>query len=403
MTHADVPTKPPRYLVVINNLSFFYSHFWNLAIAIRRAGWDVYIAGNENVSSSRLVDGGMSYISLPPVGGIRSFTAAFRYFFALRRELQWLRPDVCHFIYLESVLFGGIAARSLDLPAVVGAVTGLGTLFAEDRLIYRIARRMVVVGIRWGYKNRRAVLAFENLDDRGYFVIRHAVREHNTVIIPGAGVEADELNPAMSQADSTGQEKRPVVLFASRMIRSKGVIDLVRAAKDLNNRSIHFDLWLAGDFDRNNPTSLRQDEIEEFRKLPFLQYLGHRSDMARLMLAADIFCLPTYYREGLPRVIIEACAAGKPVITTNVPGCRDIIRNGVNGFVVEPRDHDALVGSLTTLLSDAALCLRMGIEGRRIFEETYTLESVLMAFDKCYRTLSVPLGIANKQSEYPSL
>jgi glycosyltransferase involved in cell wall biosynthesis len=288
---------------------------------------------------------------------------------------------------LENVLLGGIVARLLHLPATIGAVTGLGTLFAEERFSYRIVRRMVVAGIRWGFKNRRAVLAFENRDDRDYFVVHKAVEQSNTAIIPGAGVARDELNV------STKQQDKPVVFFASRMIRSKGMLNLVRAAEEVHKSGIDFELWLAGDIDTNNPTSLTTDEIEAFGKSAFIRYLGHRSDMASLMRDADIFCLPTYYREGLPRVIIEACAAGKPVITTDMPGCRDIVQNNVNGLLVAPRDHQALVESLKLLLSDPALRSAMGKESRRIFEERYTLDSFFKAFNHCYEVLNVPLRL----------
>ena len=135
MNQSKPPNSPFTYLIVINNLSFFYSHFWNLAIAIRDAGWEVSIAANEDVGPTRLIEAGMNFVSLPPVGGLGAIGRVFRYFGALIRALRRVRPAVAHFIYLENVLLGGIASRLTQVPSVIGAITGLGTLFAEERLL----------------------------------------------------------------------------------------------------------------------------------------------------------------------------------------------------------------------------------------------------------------------------
>jgi glycosyltransferase involved in cell wall biosynthesis len=385
VTPSKQAGRPFTYLIVINNLSFFYSHFWNLAIAIRKTGWTVIIAANQDISASRLEDNGMTFISLPPVAGIGGARRLFPYFLALFRELRHVRPTIVHFIYLETVLLGGIASRLARVPAVVGAITGLGTLFAEDRLHYKIARFLVMAGIRLGFGSHHSVLAFENLDDRGYFVDRKLIQERRTAIIPGAGVPSYELPPPREA------NKKPVVLFASRMIKSKGVLELVRASEEIHKKGVDFELWLVGAIDSTNPTSLGPDEISGFSQLNFVKYLGYRTDVKRLMQDADVFCLPTYYREGLPRVIIEACAAGKPIITTDVPGCREIVHNYVNGLIVPPRDHDSLVHSLEILLADKDLRLSLGRAARQVFDDRYTLDAFLRAFDHCYRLLGVPL------------
>jgi glycosyltransferase involved in cell wall biosynthesis len=327
----------------------------------------------------------MKYVSLPPLGGVNNIAEGMRYFLALTRELRRLRPAVTHFIYLENVLLGGIASRIAGCPAVIGAVTGLGSLFAEDRLLYKIIRRLVMAGVRWGFGGHNSVLAFENLDDKGYFVNQRSIKEDRTAIIPGAGVPKNEILPSHFEND------KPVILFASRMIRNKGIMELVSAAEELHRRGVKFELWLVGDVDTNNPTSFKAEELREFGKLGFVSYLGYRDDVAQLMQRADIFCLPTYYREGLPRVIIEACAAGKPIVTTDVPGCREIVHNNVNGFIVPPQDHDALVHALEILACDKDVRILMGTRARHIFEERFTLDAVLLAFNQCYRILDVPL------------
>lgn len=392
MNHSKPATRPLTYLIVINNLSFLYSHFWNLAVAIRDAGWEVTIAANQDVSAARVVESGMMFVSLPPVGGMGAIGRVFRYYGALTFQLHRLRPTAAHFIYLENVLLGGIASRLARIPAVIGAITGLGTLFAESRPHYKAVRLLVMAGIRWGFGNHNSVLVFENVDDKSLFINRKAISESRTALIPGAGVPADEIVP------SDAQNQKPIILFASRMIRSKGAEELVHAAEEIYNKGIDLELWLVGSIDSTNPTCFRAEEIGNFEKLDFVRYLAYRTDVADLMKQADVFCLPTYYREGLPRVLIEACAAGKPIVTTNVPGCREIVHNEVNGLIVPPRDHAALVSALSILLRDKDLRHSMGKEARRIFEERYTLNAFFLAFDKCYRTLDVPLVLHRRTS-----
>ena len=387
MRQKQATAEPNQYLIVINNLSFFYSHFWNLAVTVRNAGWNVSIAANQNASTDRISENGMTFVSLPQLGGLKNLTKNLQYCFALRRLLLQRQPTVTHFIYLQNVLLGGIVARVVGCPAIIGAVTGLGSLFAEDHLHYKIIRRLVMVGIRWGFTKNNSVMAFENLDDRRYFVDHGSVEESRTTIIPGAGVAKDEIVP------SHVVNEKPVVLLASRMIRNKGVQELVNAAVELQNQRIDFEVWLVGDVDANNPTSFSAEELNAFGRLGFVKYLGYRRDVAQLLTKTDIFCLPTSYREGLPRVIIEACAAGIAVVTTDMPGCREIIQDNVNGILVPPRDHDALVRALARLLCDPALRASMGARGRMIFEEKFTLDACLRSFNVGYRILGIPLHL----------
>jgi glycosyltransferase involved in cell wall biosynthesis len=388
MKHEQATAEPNQYLIVINNLSFFYSHFWNLAIAVRDAGWSVSIAANQNASTGRISENGMTFVPLPQLGGLKNLAKNLQYCFALRRLLLQICPTVTHFIYLQNVLLGGIVARVVGCTATIGAVTGLGSLFAEDHLHYKLIRRLVMAGIRWGFTKNNSVMAFENLDDRKYFVDHGSVDESRTTIIPGAGVAKNEIVPS-----HVVNNDKPVVLLASRMIRNKGVQELVDAAVELHNQKVDFEVWLVGDVDANNPTSFSTEELNAFGRLEFVKYLGYRRDVAQLMSKTDIFCLPTSYREGLPRVIIEACAAGVAVVTTDMPGCREIIQNDVNGILVPPRDHEALVSALARLLCDPALRTSMGARGRMLFEEKFTLDACLRSFNVGYLILEIPLHL----------
>jgi glycosyltransferase involved in cell wall biosynthesis len=150
---------------------------------------------------------------------------------------------------------------------------------------------------------------------------------------------------------------------------------------------------MAGDIDEGNPASLTREELRTAEADGAVKWLGYRSDVPELLNRSDIFCLPSYYREGLPLALVEACAAGCAIVTTDMPGCREVVIDGVNGRLVPPRDVVALTDALRHLLCDPDLCRRMGLESRRRFEEHFTMTSVFTAFNQCYSALDIPLRV----------
>ncbi len=380
--------NPPRYLMVIKNLRFLYSHFLPMAEAVQRAGWEVWIAGEANENPQRILDAGMKYIELEEMVGHGHFVSTVRSLRGIYSTLQDVKPQLVHFVYLKNVLTGSILARMSGTPAVLGAVTGLGSLFAQDRLTYRLLRRGVLRGLRWGFQHPNAVLAFENVDDRDYFVSHHVIPESRTVIIPGAGVGVDEIRPVPEPPGT------PVIFCAARMIRDKGILELAEAARLLRRRGFQFELWLAGGSDTGNPSAIASQELVDIETEGTAKWLGHRSDISKLLGAVSIFCLPTYYREGLPRVLVEASAAGLPIVTTDVPGCREVVTPGRNGLLVPPRNVTALADALQSILEDHKKRGEMRIASREIFEEKFTSVAVRASLNQCYSKLSLPLVLS---------
>lgn len=380
--------SPPRYLMVIKNLSFLYSHFLPMAEAVQRAGWEVWIAAEANENPQRILDAGMKYIELEGMAGHGHFVGTVRSLRGIYSTLQNVKPQLVHFVYLKNVLTGSILARMSGTPAVLGAVTGLGSLFVQDRLTYRLLLHGVLIGLRWGFRHPNAVLALENADDRDYFVSHRVLREERTVIIPGAGVEVDEIWPV---AEPPGTK---VIFCAARMIRDKGILELAEAARLLRRRGLKFELWLAGGTDPGNPSALTPKELLSIEADGTAKWLGHREDVPTLLGSASVFCLPTYYREGLPRVLVEASAAGLPIVTTDVPGCREVVTPGRNGLLVPPRNVVALADALQRILENHEERGRMRIASRQMFEEKFTSAAVREALNKCYARLSVPIVLS---------
>jgi glycosyltransferase involved in cell wall biosynthesis len=382
-------SSPRRYLMVINEIAFVYSHFWGLVESVQRAGFEVTIAARSSANPQRAIDAGMKFIPLDLKVGLGNPVAELRSMMELRRTIRACSPDVLHLVSLKNVLLGGFLARNLKQTSVLGAVTGLGSMFVEEKLIYSILRPLVMSGLKTVFANPRSVMALENADDRDFFVDSKVVPSQRTFLIPGAGLEANAILPTQHL------QGPPKVLCVSRMIRNKGIPQLIEASRILKREGLDFEVWLVGDADANNPTSMTPAELHAAEQEKLIKWLGRRSDVAELLKQANIFCLATYYREGLPRSLVEASAAGRAIVTTDVPGCREVVIHGLNGLLVSPRDSVGLANALRELILDPERCTRMGVEARRRFEQRFTQDSVLAAFSKCYEALDLPLEVSS--------
>ncbi|MGA2888105.1 MAG: glycosyltransferase family 4 protein [Terracidiphilus sp.] len=381
----DAPQK--RYLFVIKNVAFVYSHFAPMVQAIQSGGWEVWIVADCNCGVERLVRAGMHVIHVPAPSGFWNFFGEFRALLQRYRAMRRVRPDIAHFVTLKIALPCGFAARIARVPGVLFAITGMGTLFTVNGPIYRALRPIVLYALRIVTRHPNAVLATENEDDMRFLIEHGVVAAERTCVIPGAGVGRESVPAKASEYTA------PVILCAARMIQQKGIRTLIEAAQILHRRKISFEVWLAGDVDSEYPMSLPVGELRHAESELPLRWLGHRSDVTALLQQCSVFCLPTYYREGLPRVLVEACASARPIVTTSVPGCRDIVQHGVNGILVPPCDAIALANSLEYLLLDREVCRRMGGAARQIFEERFSIEHVLAALNKCFQALDEPLTV----------
>ena len=376
-----------RYLIVLNDIGFLYSHFWTLATAIQRAGWEVVVAARRGASPQRAIDAGMKFIPLKIKVGVGSPLSEIRSVLTMRAAICASDPDLVHLVSLKNVLIGGLLMRRRKGTYLLGAITGLGSMFVEKNYLYSVLRPIVIQGLRRVFHNSRSVMALENPDDRNLFIKAGVVSAEKSHVIPGAGLDTDAIVPV------SHKNNIPIVLCVCRMIRNKGILQLIEAARILHREGLRFELLLVGDIDVDNPTSLTRDELRSAETGGTVKWLGQRSDVPELLNQADIFCLPTYYREGLPRSLVEACAAGCAIVTTDVPGCREVVVDGLNGLLVQPRNIISLTDALRSLLCAPAACKEMGIKSRMRFEQLFTTTSVLAAFNECYTALDIPLRV----------
>jgi len=379
------PTPPseclPRLLFVDCNVSEFLQHRIVFAHMLREAGFDVHAALPR--------EPGVKAISLQGIVGhpfhlqrkSTRLADEMRSFMSMLRLYRRLRPTLVHHIGLKPALYGGIAARILSVPAAVNTLTGLGYLFTRDTLAVRGLRLAVARGLRFSFGHRNQCLILQNPDDRDRLIASRVVLGNRAVVIKGSGVDLSLFIP---KPEPVGP---PVVLMGSRLLWEKGVGEFVAAARAIRGRGISARFVLAGEPDSGHPDAVPVAALEHWRDVGDLEWVGWRHDMPVLISQSHIVCLPSHYGEGIPRVLLEAAASGRPIVTTDSVGCREVVRHGQNGLLVPVGDRDALTGAIMQLIENATLRAAMGSRGRQMAALEFSLEQVMDATLAVYDSL----------------
>jgi glycosyltransferase involved in cell wall biosynthesis len=370
----------PKLLYLITEDWFFASHFLPMARAARAAGFEVVVATRVRAHGERIAAEGCRIVALE--NERRSFGPfeALRGFFRIARIVREERPDIVHCIALRMVVLGGLAARYGGARNLVLAPTGLGHLWIDGGLRERVARGFARIAAgRWLRRPGTRYL-FENSDDPREFGL---TANDAVTIVPGAGVNPAEFPPTPEPA--TPPLRAAVV---ARMIWPKGIAEAVAAVKRARALGADVTLDLYGSPDLSNRRTCTEAELEALAE-PGIRWHGRTADVARVWREHHVAMLLTWYREGVPRSIIEAAAAGRPILTTDVPGCRDLVRDGIEGVVVAPRDIEAAAQALVRLAGDAALRARLGAAAHARFEERFTEDAVRRTVSELYASFGV--------------
>lgn len=366
--------KQPLLAFLITEDWFFASHFWARARAAQKAGWRVAVISRQGAHTTAITTSGIECIpldigrkSLNPLKGLAS---AWKLAGIYRR----IRPDIAHHIALKPIILGGVAAWLARVPAVVNAPVGLGFIFVSRSRLAAMLRPAMKRALRLTLNPPHGLTIFENPDDLEFMVQNHLVKRAQTRLIRGAGVDITQFAPA---PEPTGQIR---VLLAARLIYEKGILDFVKAAQLLKGRA---EFCIAGAPDVSNPNPVREQDLRNWEADGIINWLGPVTDMASLLKNTHILTLPSTYGEGLPKVILEAMACGRPVVATNIPGCREAVMDEETGLLVPPHDPETLAKAIERLITDPALRARMGTAGRaRVV--TYFSDEVV-----CAETLNV--------------
>jgi len=373
-------------VLVVTEDWYFVSHRLPLAIAARNAGYRVIIASRFASHEALLKSQGFT---LRPIRLRRRGSSPFGEVSAileLRRIYQEYAPAIVHHVALKPVVFGSLAAIGLKRVAVVNALAGLGFAFTSRRPLARAVRPAITLALRPLLRRERSVIIVQNENDRAQLLARGLAAPDRVRMIPGAGVELEVFKPTPEP------EGVPVVAFAGRLLWDKGVGQLVDAARIIRGRGIPARFVLIGEPDPDNPTSVPMETLREWEREGVVELWGRRSDMPAVLSSVHVVCLPSTYGEGVPKILLEAAACGRPVVTTDWPGCRDVVRDGETGLLVPPGIPNALADALERLLRNPDLRRRYGEAGRTLAEREFDVRAVIAATLAIYEELAEVTG-----------
>lgn len=368
-------------IFVVNADWFFLSHRLPIALEAQRQGYQVHIATGLTDRLDELQRQGLVVHPLALDRSSAGLGNAWRTGVQLWQVFRTVRPDVVHLVTIKPVLLGGLVARLAGVPAVVVAVSGLGFVFIARGVKAAVRRWLVGALYRLALGHRNLKVIFQNPDDRASLTKLTHLPDSKIAMIRGSGVELTQYSGTPLPLGV------PVVLLAARLLVDKGVREFVHAARLLKQRGASARFCLVGTVDPANPTSLTDAELSQWASEGVVELWGHRLDMPRVLAAAQVVVLPSYYGEGLPKVLIEAAACGRAVVTTDHPGCRDAIDPGVTGVLVPVRNAAALADALEGLINNPARCQAMGNAGRALAESAFDVRQVVATHLRIYQEL----------------
>lgn len=352
--------KKKLFLVVSEDWSF-WSHRLPLALSAIDAGFEVtlytkinYLEEKINAERIKVVNVNFARSSKSPITDLLNIIK-------LARIYSKEKPDIIHNVALKTIFVSSIAAAFNKNTVVVNAFTGLGYVYSSNQLQAKVIRTFIKPLFRLLMQKKRFWTIFQNPDDMNLFKKLKLSSPERSVLIRGSGVDTNEF------VMTDDVNKIPVVMLASRILWDKGVGEFVEAAKRINKENIEAKFILIGDVDTANPMSIPVSTLEQWTSDGYISWEGHSNNMPETLSSASIVCLPSY-REGLPKILLEAAAVGRPLIATDVPGCREIVKNGENGILVKLKDVGTLYDAIKMLIANKEMRRSMGQNSRNIIE-----------------------------------
>lgn len=360
-----VACKKKKLFLVVSEDWSFWSHRLPLALSAIDAGYEVTLYTKINQLEEKINAKGIKVVNINFGRSSKSPITDLLNIIILARIIKKEKPDIIHNVALKTIFISSIAAVFTKNTVVVNAFTGLGYVFSSDHLQAKVIRLFIKPLFRLLLWKEYFWTIFQNPDDMELFKELKLSSVDRSVLIRGSGVDTREF----SQKDDLNEI--PVVMLASRILWDKGVGEFVEVARRMIRNNIEAKFILVGDVDVANPMSIPVSTLKEWTREGFISWQGHSDNMPETLGLASIVCLPSY-REGLPKILLEAAAVGRPLIATDVPGCREIVKNGENGILVKLKDVESLYQAIKTLVSNKEMRLKMGKNGRNLVESQFS-------------------------------
>jgi glycosyltransferase involved in cell wall biosynthesis len=362
----------PKLMFLVAEDWYFCSHRLPLAIAAREAGYEVIVVTRVNqhahaIRAARLTLVPLHRMRRSGMRPLQELASLWELWCIYRRE----KPELVHHVGLKPVVYGSLVARLVGVRGAVNALAGLGFVFSSERIFARMLRTIIKQLFSLLLRSQDSRVIVQNEGDFDVLVKSVGIASSDVRLIRGAGVDLR----LYSEQPPTVQP--PLVVLIGRMLWDKGVGDFVEAATRIRSAGIQARFALVGIPDPENPTSVSERELRAWHEKGSVEWWGYRADIPAVLAMASIACLPTFYGEGVPKALIEAMASSRAIVTTDIPGCRELVGEGSNGILVAPRDVPALSAALEVLILNPERCRIMGLAGRKMAEQSLSLTKVL--------------------------
>jgi glycosyltransferase involved in cell wall biosynthesis len=371
-----------KLLFIVNADWAFLSHRLPIAESAIENGYEVHII--TPITRSPEIFSSSGLIVHPLYLNRKSFNpfSNFKSFLQMYSLIKRIDPDILHVVTIKPILLGGIAARLLQVPGLVIAISGLGFVYISKNFFSKIIRKFITLLYKFIFSHPNIHVIFQNKDDLTLITKITKLSLKKTSLIPGSGVLLKDY-PACPLPHSD----KYLVVMAARLLVDKGVREFANAARQLHDAGYQPRFILVGDYDPGNPANISKKEVEQWVSEGILEYWGYQNDIPSLLARSYMVVLPSY-REGLPKILIEAAACARAVITTDVPGCREAIDPNITGILVPPRDSYTLALAIKQLLDDHSLCEKMGLAGRKRAETCFDIKQVIGKHIAIYAALA---------------
>lgn len=374
-----------KLFFVVNVDWFFISHRLVVALAAQKAGCDVTVVTADTGRLKDIEAAGLKTIILPMSRSGMNILQELKAFLFLYKLYRHEKPDVVHHVGIKTILWGSLATKFASVLsgttiAVVNAVSGLGGFFAEDN--QSILSKILPKVLHFSHHRKKLLVIFQNQEDRQLYLKHQIIKESQARYIKGSGVDLKEFCYIPEPA-----EGKIIILLTARMIVEKGVFVLTEAAEKLRvEYEDKAEFWIVGGLD-DHPGAITKDQLDAVCDGRYIKWLGRREDVKDLLQQCHIFAFPSYYMEGLPKSLIEACAIGRPIVTTDNIGCRDVVTDGVNGYIVPVKNSAALAEKIKMLIDNPELRVQMGLASRKVAEDNFSVDSVIEKHLAIYQEL----------------
>lgn len=361
--------KKIKLFIVVSEDWSFWSHRLSLARSALKNGYDVTLITKINDLGEKIKEENINVVNVNFARSSTSPLSDLLNIFKLASIFIKEKPDIIHNVALKTILISLIAGLFYNKAIEVNAFTGLGYVFSSSQKRAKRIRTFIKPVFKFLMSRERIWTVFQNPDDMGVFQTNNLISAERSALIRGSGVDTNEFTQTKDSNDV------PVVMLASRMLWDKGVGEFVEAAKLAQKENLKAKFVLVGDTDEENPMAIPVSILEKWSSEGFVEWKGHSGTMPKTLSSSSIVCLPSY-REGLPKVLLEAASIGRPLVATDVPGCREIVQDGKNGILVKLKDVDSLYKAIKTLVLNAELRVQMGQKGRQLVENELSTDII---------------------------